>query len=53
MYCFIVGTSLMAQLGNHLPAVQETPVQFLGRADPLEKGQALQYWASRVAQLVF
>ena len=44
----------MAQLGNHLPAVQETPVQFLGRADPLEKGQALQYsWASRVAQLVF
>ena len=47
------GASLVAQLVKNLPAVQETPVQFLGRADPLEKGQALQYsWASRVAQLV-
>ena len=30
----------MAQLGNNLPAVQETPVQFLGCEDLLEKGQA-------------
>ena len=27
----------MAQLVNHLPAMQETWVQFLGREDPLEK----------------
>ena len=34
-------------------AVQETPVGFLGREDPLEKGYPLQYsWASLVAQLV-
>ena len=35
--------------------MQETPVQFLGREDPLEKGKGypLQYsWASLVAQLV-
>ena len=35
--------------------MQETPVQFLGREDPLKKGQAtpFQYsWASLVAQLV-
>ena len=25
---------------KNLPAMQETPVQFLGREDPLEKGQA-------------
>ena len=30
--------SLMAQLVMNLPAMQETPVQFLGRKDPLEKG---------------
>ena len=30
--------SLIAQLVKNLPAVQETPVQFLGQADPLEKG---------------
>ena len=29
--------SLIAQLVEHLPAVQETRVQFLGREDPLEK----------------
>ena len=34
-------TSLIAQLVKNLPAVQETPVQFLGQEDPLEKG-----WAS-------
>ena len=29
-----------AQLVKNLPATQETPVRFLGREDPLEKGQA-------------
>ena len=39
---------------KNLPAVQETLVQFLGREDPLEKGQATQVssWASLVAQLL-
>ena len=32
--------SLIAQLVKNLPAMQETPVQFLGGEDPLEKGQA-------------
>ena len=52
----IVWASLVAQLVKNLPAVQETPVQFLGQEDPLEKGwigYPLQYsWASFVAQLV-
>ena len=30
--------SLVAQMGKKLPAMQETPVQFLGWEDPLEKG---------------
>ena len=30
--------SLVAQLVNNLPAVQETQVQSLGGEDPLEKG---------------
>ena len=30
--------SLVAQLVKNLPATQETPVQFLGREDLLEKG---------------
>ena len=30
--------SLVVQLVKNLPAVQETPVQFLGGEDPLEKG---------------
>ena len=30
--------SLVAQLVKNLPAVQETPVQFLGWEDPLENG---------------
>ena len=30
--------SLMAQLVNNLPAMQETLVRFLGQEDPLEKG---------------
>ena len=33
-------TSLVAQLVKNLPAMQETPFQFLGQEDPLEKGQA-------------
>ena len=32
--------SLIAQLVKNPPAMQETPVQFLGREDPLEKGTA-------------
>ena len=32
------GTSPVAQLVKDLPAVQETPVQFLGQEDLLEKG---------------
>ena len=34
------GASLIAQLVKNPPAMQETPVQFLGGEDPLEKGQA-------------
>ena len=30
--------SPVAQLVKNLPAKQETPVQFLGREDPLKKG---------------
>ena len=30
--------SLIAQLIKNLPAMQETPVRFLGQEDPLEKG---------------
>ena len=33
----IQGGSLIAQLVKNSPAVQETPVQFLGQEDPLEK----------------
>ena len=33
-------SSLVSQLVKNPPAVQETPVQFLGRDDPMEKGQA-------------
>ena len=32
--------SLVAQLVNHLPAVQETQVRSLGQEDPLEKRMA-------------
>ena len=34
-----LSTSLTAQLIKTIPAMQETPVQFLSREDPLEKGQ--------------
>ena len=51
-----LGASLIAQLVKNPPAMQETPLRFLGREDPLEKGKAaypLQCsWASLVAQLV-
>ena len=30
--------SLIAQLIKNSPAMQETPVRFLGQEDPLEKG---------------
>ena len=33
-------SSLIAQLVENLPAMQETLVQFLGQKDPLEKGYA-------------
>ena len=47
-------TSLIAQLVQNPPAMQETPVRFLSWEDPLVKiGYPLQYsWASLVAQLV-
>ena len=32
------GASLIPQLIKNLPAMQEIPVRFLGREDPLEKG---------------
>ena len=35
LFCF---ASLIAQLVKNLPTMQETPVQFLGQEDPLEKG---------------
>ena len=35
-----ISASLIAQLVKNLPAVQKTPVQFLGWEDPLEKGKA-------------
>ena len=34
------GASLIAQLVKNPPAMHETPVQLLGREDPLEKGKA-------------
>ena len=37
-----MGASLVAQLVKNLPTMQETPVQFLGREDPLEEGMATQ-----------
>ena len=33
-----MGSSLVAQLVKNLPAMQETPVRFLGQEDLLEKG---------------
>ena len=36
---FLFKASLIAQLVKNPPAMQETPVQFLGWEDPLEKGK--------------
>ena len=38
--CSITRTSLVAQMVQNLPAMQETQVQFLGQEKPLEKGMA-------------
>ena len=38
IYVFLLRDSLIAQLVKNLPAMQETPVRFLGQEDPLEKG---------------
>ena len=44
--CFVMaaladqGASLVAQMVKNLPAVQETHVQFLSQADPVEKEMA-------------
>ena len=35
-----IRASLIAQLVKNPPAMQETPVRFLGWEDPLEKGNA-------------
>ena len=51
----IFWASLVAQLVKNLPAMQETPVRFLGWEDGAGEGigYPLQYsWASLVAQLV-
>ena len=47
--------SLIAQLVKNLPAIQETPVQFLGQEESAGEGISfpLRYsWVSLVAQLV-
>ena len=36
----ILGASLIAQLVKNPPAMQEAPVRFLDREDPLEEGWA-------------
>ena len=38
MNLHLQGASLVAQRVKNLPAMQETPVRFLGWEDPLEKG---------------
>ena len=40
IYSYYKCASLIAQLVKNPPAMQETPIQFLGREDPLEKGKA-------------
>ena len=37
---FAIWTPLIAQSVKNLPAMQETPVRFLGWEDPLEEGMA-------------
>ena len=36
--CFLLGASLIVELVKNPPAMQETPVRFLGQEDLLEKG---------------
>ena len=38
--CSGFGASLVTQMVENLPAMQETQVQSLGQKDPLEKGMA-------------
>ena len=38
---YVLGVSLVDQLVKNLPAMQETPVRFLGWEDPLEEGMAI------------
>ena len=40
---YILSVSLIAQLVNNPPAMQENPVRVLGRKDPLEKGKATHF----------
>ena len=41
IWCFTKHwASLAALMVKNLPAVQETPVEFLGQEDPLEKGMS-------------
>ena len=42
-YFYGLLSSLVAQIVKNLPATQETPVQFLGQEDPLEKEMATCY----------
>ena len=37
---YIIRASLVAQVVKNPPALQETPVRFLGQEDPQEKGEA-------------
>ena len=37
---YIIRASLVAQVVKNPPAMQETPVRFLGQEDHLEKGEA-------------
>ena len=49
----VIRASLIAQLVKNPPAMQETPVRFLGRSSGEGTGYPLQYsWAFLVAQLV-
>ena len=41
MFMYNQGASLIAQLVKNPPAMQETPVRFLGQEDPLKKGQTI------------
>ena len=38
---FLLEAALVAQLVKNLPAIQDTPVPFLGQEDPLEEGMAV------------